>query len=1166
MKGKTKGFLVPALAPFFLFFVFKVQVNAQASDPTLLQTNRPTQLRVNETYGRLPLTFEANHGQTDARVKFLFRGMGYTLFLTSTEAVLALRTSGDHSAEAGIEQPSGNATEVRAEHTLAIRMQLVDANPNPELVGLDELPGKSNYFIGKDLKEWRANIPHYGKVLYHDVYPGVDLVCYGVQNQLEYDLIVAPGASPSAINLAFTGVDALNVDEQGNLLLRTAVGTVVQKRPLVYQEIADRRRFLAGGYVLRDHKTVGFSVSAYDRTKPLIIDPVLNYSTYLGIDGSGSVSAIATDSSGNIYIVGSTDSLSFPTTAGSFQTVFGGGSYDAFVTKLDPTVSGLGSLVYSTYLGGSGHDVGSGIALDASGNVYLAGTTISSNFPTTAGAFQPTGVSDAFVAKLNAAGSVLLYSTYLGGSGSDQGNDIAIDGAGTAYVTGRTTSLDFPTTVGSFQPTFGGGTEDAFLTRLNPAGLGAADLLYSTYLGGSAQRDEGAGIAVDGSGNAYVIGVTGSSDFPRTTGALQTGFAGGGNDVFVTKLNPAGMGAADLVYSTYLGSNGYDEGFDIAVDPDGNAYVTGLTFSQNFPTTANAFRTALSGNTDAFVSKINPTGSALLYSTYLGGSGDDFGFGIAVDAGRNAYTTGSTTSINFPTANAFQESCTLNYFGICETNAFVTKLNPTGTSLIYSSYLGGTGTDQSNDIAVDSIGNVYVAGWTQSVDFPTVNAFRPSFGGGFYDSFVAQIAESAAIAADLSITKSVSPDPVTVGNDITYTITVTNNGPDAAADVVVTDTLPSGVIFVSSSPSQGVCAGTNTVTCSLGTMLTGASEAIEIVVKTAATGQLANIASVSSNLPEPDVTNNSATATTTVDPLPNIEADLALIMTDSPDPVTVGDNLTYTISITNNGPDAANDVLLTDVLPGNVIFVSSSTSMGSCSGTSTVTCNIGTIASGSNATVTLVIAPITATVLNNTVSVTGSVADPNPDNNNAATSTIVNAAPTGTGANLIIDMSDSPDPVSARRNVTYSITIHNNGPDSATIVSLSGMFYQVHNSGYANYNLTLNSIISVQSSQGICSTWTLKRNHCEWPFGCWIVDEGLYVDCNLGPLVSGDSALVNIVLEAAPGGDKIIGNFSVTSDEPDPDGSDNRTEQETTVGDFAQSEDGNGGGGGGGGG
>ena len=1164
MKGKTNTFPVFALAAFVLFFPFKVQVNAQASDSTLSPTNRPTQLRVNETYGRLPLTFEANHGQTDSRVKFLSRGMGYTLFLTSTEAVLALRT-GEDEPPVGRKQQSRSASKVTGKQSIALRMQLVDSNPNPKLIGLAELPGKSNYFIGKDPKEWRANIPLYAKVVYRDIYPGVNLLCYGMQNQLEYDLILSPGVSPSVINLAFTGTDELDIDDQGNLLLRTAVGTVVQKRPLVYQEIADRRRPLTGRYVLRDRHSVGFLVSAYDASKPLIIDPVLNYSSFLGGDGRDSVSAISIDTFGNIYVVGSSDSLNFPTTAGSFQTVTSGSNSDAFVTKLNPTSSGLGSLVYSTYLGGSESDNGSGIAVDTLGNVYLAGNTNSANFPYTAGALKtsPDGY-DAFVSKLNATGSVLLYSTYLGGSGSDQVNDLAIDGGGITYVTGRTTSLDFPTTAGAFQPAFGGGPEDVFVTRLNPAGLGAADLVYSTYLGGSAQqRDEGAGIAVDGSGNVYVIGVTGSSDFPTTAGALQTGFAGGGNDVFITKLNPAGMGVADLVYSTYLGSNGYDEGFDIAVDAAGNAYVTGLTFSPNFPTTPGAFQTALSGNTDAFVAKIDATGSTLLYSTYLGGSGDEFGFGIAVDASGYAYATGSTSSINFPTANAFQETCTLNYFGNCGTRAFVTKLNTLGTSLIYSSYLGGTGTDQGNDIAVDSIGNTYVAGWTQSVDFPTVNGFQSSFGGGPYDSFVAQIVESAATAADLSITKSASPDPVTVGNDITYTIMVTNNGPDAAADVMVTDTLPSGVIFVSSSPSQGVCAGTSTVTCSLGTIQKDDSAAIDLVVTTTVTGQLTNIASVSSSLPEPDVTNNSVTTTTVVDPAPSTEADLSLTIADFPDPVTVGNNLTYTISIMNNGPHTASDVLLTDTLPASVTFVSSSTNQGTCTGTSTVTCNIGTITSGASATVTIVITPTIATILNNTANVTGSVGDPNADNNSAITSTIVNAAPSGAVTGLTVNMSDSPDPVSARSNVTYSITVHNNGPDPATIVSLSGMLYQVHDNGHSNYNLTLNSIISVSSSQGTCSTWALERNYCVPFFGCMVVDEALYVDCELGSLVSGATASVDIVVEAAPGGDKIITRVSATSSEPDPDGSDNGAVEETTVGEFAQSGGGGGGGGGG---
>jgi hypothetical protein len=539
------------------------------------------------------------------------------------------------------------------------------------------------------------------------------------------------------------------VDAQGDLVLQTTVGPIRQRKPVIYQEVDGVRKDIPGGYVLKGEHQVGFKLAAYDASQALVIDPVLSYSTYLGGSGEDRDPAIAVDAAGNAYVTGHTESTDFPTTAGAFQTTFGGGPFnggDAFVTKLNATGS---ALVYSTYLGGSGGDSGRGIAVDTAGNAYVTGYTASTNFPTTAGAFQTTRggfLMDAFVTKLNPTGSALVYSTLLGGSDLDSGEGIVVDAAGNAYVAGGTSSTDFPTTAGAFQTTFGGGANqggDAFVTELNPTG---SALVYSTYLGGSG-GDSAASIAVDADGNAYVTGRTLSTNFPTTAAAFQPTFGGGvccGGDAFVTKLNPTG--SAPLVYSTYLGGSDYDIGTGIALDTLGNAYVTGTTLSTDFPTTAGAFQATYGGGGDAFVTKLNPTGWAL-YSTYLGGSGGDSGRGIAVDAAGNAYVTGSTTSTNFPTtAGALQTTFTggVSPYGGYFTDAFVTQLNPTGSApLVYSTYLGGGGDDVGNAIALDTLPNpnVYVTGYTFSPNFPiTTGAFQTMHvGGDRLDVFVAKI-------------------------------------------------------------------------------------------------------------------------------------------------------------------------------------------------------------------------------------------------------------------------------------------------------------------------------------------------------------------------------------------------------------------------------------------
>lgn len=709
-------------------------------------------------HDRLPMSFEVNRGQVDHRVAFLAHGPGSTLFLTPTSAVLSLQSQPSAKGmspdlRSSIRHPSRSRPGQLRGHRAVLRMNFLHANVDPKIVGLQELPGKVNYFLGNNPHKWHPNIPTYARVEYQNVYPGINLVYYGAQGHLEYDWILRPGSNPARIQLRIDGGRRLHVDRGGNLSLTTGVGSLIESRPRIYQSVAGVRRVIFGHYTVDGPGQVGIRLGAYDHRHRLIIDPQLIYSTYLGGNASVSGNGIAVDSSGAAYVTGLVSPGTFPTTPGAFQTSYGGNSNSyAFVTKLNPNGS---ALLYSAYLGGNGTgDLGSGIAVDSSGDAYVTGLTTSRNFPTTPGALKTTGVYNAFVTKLSPDGAQLLYSTYLGGSNGtdsglhDFGNGIALDSVGDAYVTGQTNSATFPITSGAFQTTCGGGY-DAFVAKLNPDGSG---LLYSTYLGGSG-GDSGNGIALDGSGDAYVTGGTSSANFPTTSGTFQATYGGGG-DAFMTKLNPTGSG---LLYSTYLGGNGGDGGASIAVDIPGDAYVTGRAGSGNFPTTPGAFQTNyFSGYGNAFVSKLNPSGTALLYSTYLGGSGDDFGNAIALDSSGDAYVAGRANSGDFPTTpGAFQ-----TIFAGGAADAFVSKLNPGGTALLYSTYLGGNYQEFGNGIALDSAGSVYLTGGTGSSNFPTTSgAFQTTNGGHdlTFNTFITKLNLGSTSGAQSPIGNPVPP-------------------------------------------------------------------------------------------------------------------------------------------------------------------------------------------------------------------------------------------------------------------------------------------------------------------------------------------------------------------------------------------------------------------------
>jgi hypothetical protein len=710
-----------------------------------------------DTYVRVPLSFEANRGQTDSRVDFLARGSGYTVFLAPSEAVLSLRGAAkvpEHPNSAG-------------DRGAALRIQLVGASRATRGKGGQRLPGQVNYIIGSDPARWRTAIPTYARVAYEEVYPGVDLVYYGNQRQLEYDFIVRPGADPRAIALQIEGADKLDVDALGDLVLHVGSRQIRQRKPLVYQEAGGVRREIAARYERQGSRRVKFHLASYDPDLPLVIDPVLVYSTFLGGGSDELGYGVAIDASGNAYVSGYTLSSDFPTTTGAYDPSDNAGS-DAFVTKLDSTAA---TLVYSTFLGGSNNDLSNGIAVDATGSAYLIGHTDSSDFPTTAGAYDTSwngGGFDAFVTKLDATGAALAYSTFLGGALDDLGRGVAVDATGSAVVTGRTSSSNFPTTAGAYD-TSSNGTLDAFVTKLDATG---ATLAYSTFLGGTS-FDTGERVTIDAAANAYVTGYTASSTFPTTAGAYDTGF-NGSFDAFVSKLDAAG---ATLAYSTFLGGSSFDFGSGVAVDATGSAHVTGHTFSADFSTTAGAYDTSSNGGYDAFVTKLDPTGATLAYSTFLGGSADDFGTQVAVDEEANAYVTGYTASSDFP-ATALAPDPTHNG----NVDAFVTKLDPAGATLTYSTFLGGADSDFSYGLAVDPAGNAYVAGYTSSSDFPTTVGAYDASHNGTVDVFVAKIGGAGAPAV---LSLSPATDTNTAGEAHCVTAAVADAAGNPVPDVIV---------------------------------------------------------------------------------------------------------------------------------------------------------------------------------------------------------------------------------------------------------------------------------------------------------------------------------------------------------------------------------------------
>ncbi len=813
-------------------------------------------------YASLPLSFEPNVGDSNPEVKFLSRGQGYSLFLTAHRAVLQVRT----------QSPKASAPpEFRA-----VSLEVLDANPQPQILASDRLPGVSNYLLGSNPAQWLTGVPHFARVHYRGIYPGVDLVYYGRQQQLEYDFVVAPKADPSRIRLQIQGAEALRLDASGNLILHLPGSSIYLRRPNVYQQIGKRRQPVAAHYVVESGNRVGFALGSYDRRRALVIDPRLAYFSYLGGTLNESTPSIAVDSAFNAYLAGTTTSTDFPTLS-PYQGSLKGAS-NIFVTKFNSAGT---ALVFSTYLGGTGTDTAAGIAVDKGFNVYVAGTTSSGDFPVTSGAYQssPKGAGDVFVTELNSSGSGLVYSTYLSGTNADSASGVAVGPlAGTVFVTGTTQSTDFANVTRPGNLT---GSSEFFVAELNTGKQGAASRVYTTYVGGNTPLSgpaitNGGGIAVDPSGNAYITGGTNYTDMP-VVNAYQSSLKGTEN-AFVAKLNP--NGTLPALFLTYLGGNGTDIGASIAADSAGNAYVTGSTTSTTFPvvtaTGGTLYQGAFAGTTDAFVTKVAAAGTSLIWSTYLGLTGNTGGLGIAVDANQNSFVTGSTSG----TVTTVKPTQGGSGGG---TDAFVAEFDVSGTAQ-FVTYLGSTGTDNGTGIALDVDGNPYVAGDTTAAGLATAGAYQGTVKGGT-DAFVAHFAGVSTLA----MTAAGSPDPVGIGNAVGFTFTITNQGPDIATAVVFTDTLPSNGTYQSVTPSQGTCSAPagSTLACSLGQLAVNASATVIVHIAPLTAGPLSDTGTVSSA---------STTGSITVGASVNVN-DFTVAVSPATASTPAGQAATYTVTV-----------------------------------------------------------------------------------------------------------------------------------------------------------------------------------------------------------------------------------------------------------------------------
>jgi uncharacterized repeat protein (TIGR01451 family) len=763
--------------------------------------------------------FEPNRGQAPDGVDFIARGGQRTLRISAAANHFTARDA----SGAGV--------------VLESRFSGARGDVPPE--ALRPLPGRINHLIG-DAAHWLRDLPTFRGVRYREIYPGIDVVYYGAGAELEYDLVIHPGADPRKVSLEFSGADRVEVDGEGRLAIQVAGRTLHQNAPVSYQSFGSEERRVASRFVVTGSRSVGFELGPRDETAPLVIDPVIAYSTFVGGPGGEDARvSVATDASGAVYMAGTVSDQppGFPVKNPLHPF---GGQYDAYVVKLDPTGS---SLVFATHLGGTDWDFAQSIAVDSSSNVYVAGNTASADFPVKNPYHPATTGHDGFVTKIAASGSELVYSSFVPGGEVPQ--DIALDPSGALHIVGTTSAPEF-IVKNAFQPALKANSRDGYVIKLAADGTP----VYSTFLGGS-DPDGIEATAVGPNGDLFLFGTTRSSDFPVLQ-AFQPASAGGRADAFVASISRDGTA---LRYSTYLGGSSIEESWTstgIEVDDDGSAYVIGTTDSADFPTTPGAFQRSSAGGREAFVAKVAPGGARLDYASFLGGGGEEYGTGIALDRARNAYVVGSTNSFDFPAVDALQKMPREN-----REDGFVAKIDPAGGRLVYATAFGGFQGDYATDVALDGNGNAWIGGFTQSPNFPRVAPLQPAFGGGGSDAFLTKISEGTQVPSDLWLDATPVTHDAASREVVRYRIAVGNDGSGTATNVELNDVLSETICLVAVTTTQGTCTGSRTLRCDLGSLGPGARAELELDVMSYASGdQVHHFASVHSATPETNLENN----------------------------------------------------------------------------------------------------------------------------------------------------------------------------------------------------------------------------------------------------------------------------------------------------------------------